>query len=88
MNILNLDLHNLKLLPLNGGGVFRKVLMLKKVLEVIFLMRRLVFKQKLGYDATCWTCDLKHKRMGVNCRGFNLDDLKINHLRAFRRLCS
>ena len=42
MEILNLSLHNSNLPPLNDEGVFREVLQLKEMLELIFLTRQLV----------------------------------------------
>lgn len=57
-----------KILSLNKVFIhfsFRKYLLLKYVLEVIFLMRRLVLKQELGYDATCWTYDSTYKRWWI-----------------------
>lgn len=49
-------------LSLKSDDVFRKELLL----EVIFLLRHLVFKQELSSDTTCWTCEFTHNR-GVNC---------------------
>lgn len=39
--------------PLNGRGVFSKVLLLKTMLKVIFLPKRPVFTYELDYAATC-----------------------------------
>lgn len=62
MEILIIDFHISNLSPLNNGGMFRKVFLLEKVLEVIFLMTRIVFKNDLDSDAICWTCESIHKR--------------------------
>lgn len=76
MNNLNLAFKNSNVSPLNGGGVFRKVLQLKIVLKVIIFSRRIVFKQKLGVvDTTSWTYDSIHKRW-VNYGCLKIDDFK------------
>lgn len=62
MKILILDFHNSNVSPLNSWDMFRKVLLLKEVLEVIFLLRWLVFKKDLSSNVTGWTCDSLHNR--------------------------
>ena len=59
---------------MKNSGVFRKDLLS----EVIFLLRRLVLKHELDFDATCWTCHFPHKRDG------ELYDPKKH---GFKKLC-
>lgn len=78
--ILILDFHISNLSTLNNAGVFRRVLLLKEVLEVILLSRLLIFKQELDCDVTYWTCNSILNRVGVNYGGFKNFGLKQNHL--------